>query len=1455
MKLRFTLRRPVGAVDLSIDTDTTATVGDIARSLQRSDPTSTAVMHHPTLRVEAIDRPARTLDPRLPVTDSSLGSGQYLEVVEAPPGTSTAAAQLSVLTGPAAGRTFDLGDGVTTIGRSETCDVMIDDPLISKRHARVIVGERVELVDDASSNGLVVAGHRVARLEVTNETQVLLGDSLISVALASDAARRAAALPPGSIPFTRSPRLDPQYEGEQLEAPTPPQPQRPQRFPLITAVLPILLGLTLFAVTGEAYMLLFLLFSPLMVVGTFFEARRNARLDRIEATETFREQLAQFVAEIRRHHDVERALRHSEAPPTSAVVEAIQRLSPLLWTRRPEHESFATLRLGLGRQESRTEIEVQQQRNTFPELRDELLATVEPYRMIDNVPVVATLAECGSIGVAGPDQVRRDVTRGLLVQLLGLHSPAEVQLAVLCSDSGAREWDWLKWLPHLGGDHWPLSVPASATTSPECAALVGGLLDLVRFRTGAHGDSEAEPDTLPVVVVLVDGDAPVDRPQVVDLMEHGPAARIHILWTAPSVADIPAAARTFLDCDVVNGAATGKVIEAEHVQPVVIEPLDASTAEWVARRLSPVHDAGSRVEDESDVPSTVSFLAESGPELADEPAAVVERWTESDSLRSAVPAGVRRRSSDLRALVGRSALDPLVLDLRSQGPHALVGGTTGAGKSEFLQTWILGMATAHSPERVTFLYIDYKGGAAFADCVNLPHSVGLVTDLSPHLVQRALISLRAEVRHRERILNSRRAKDLLELERRGDPECPPSLVIIVDEFAALVQEVPEFIDGVVDVAQRGRSLGLHLILATQRPAGVIKDNLRANTNLRVALRMADADDSRDVVDTTLAATFDPELPGRAIAKTGPGRLSVFQAGYVGGWTTPGSSAAEVSIRVLDLGDTEEWTALIDADDVGGADPGPTDIQRLVGSVNAAAEMAGVEPPRRPWLPDLAATYDLSALPMARKDSELVFGVADHPDRQSQSEVAYRPDVDGNMAVFGTSGSGKSTFLRSLAVSAGLTARGGPCFVHALDYASRGLAALEPLPHVGSIISGDDSERSVRLIRMLRETIDERALRYAATNAGTIEEYRRLSGNADEPRILLLLDGLSAFRNAFESGPLARVFEQFVSVAADGRPVGVHVALAADRVGAMPPALGATVTKRLALRLADDLDESTLRVPRGGFGVDTPPGRGFLTGTEVQVAVLGGSVDVTEQAAAIRQLAASMRRAGAVAATPVERLSEYVELGSLGPAADGRPVFGVDDETLSPIGFEPTGGFLVAGPAGSGRTTTVRTILASLERARGPLHGIYVGSARSPLAQLAWHDAAVTPQEWSDLADRVTSAWEGAPPPDNSVLVLDGIGEINGSEAEYQLQDLLRACRSHNVFVIGEGETQDLTGSWPVLQAVKSARHGIVLQPDQLDGDTLFRVQFPRMSRADFPVGRGVYVRNGRAHKVQVAVTE
>lgn len=1458
MRLRLDYVRQSGArVDLEVHADPETTVGQLAGAIATRDPADRRSPQALTLaRYDERGQPLTVRSTRL-LSESGIRSGTSIALAPdtsvRPADTGRVAARVTFHNGPNAGRTVELGTGTATIGRDPLCDVVINDDMVSTTHARLNVSSDViEIVDDNSSNGILLAGELVPRAVLRSGDRVVLGDTVISVTSPNTTIGESVAVS-SSVEFNRSPRVDPAYVGEELIPPDPPQRPDVQRFPLITSLAPLFMGGVLFLVTRNALSILFVLLSPIMLVGGYWENRRASKKAFAEAVALFRANLADLDDRLRTASEDERVRRCGEHPGAGDAVTAIAARSELLWTRRPEHDPFLELRLGLGSQPSRTRVVGNGSRNSTPDLQAELDDVVRRHSAVDGVPVVGSFARSGSFGVSGPDDARRSVARGLVLQLVGLHAPSEVVLCAVASGRSAEEWDWLKWLPHVGSEQSPLRAEHLAATEPAAVNLVSELHQLVVDRAAGRQEGQAGR-SLPAIVVVVEDDAPIQRNRLVQLAEVGPDEGVHLLWVAPRTTDIPAACRSFIELDTTPGrAAAGRVVEADLVRPVVVEPIDMDLAVGLAKSLAPVIDAGAPVDDESDVPSRVSFLAEQGPDVADDPASVVDRWRESNSL---IQPGIARRShrdNSLRGLVGRTALDPLHLDLRSQGPHALVGGTTGSGKSEFLQSWVLGMAAAHSPQRVTFLFVDYKGGSAFADCVSLPHSVGLVTDLSPHLVQRALTSLNAELRHREHVLNRKRAKDLLELERQNDPDTPPSLVIVVDEFAALVQEVPEFVDGMVNVAQRGRSLGLHLILATQRPAGVIKDNLRANTNLRIALRMADDEDSRDVVGTTAAAGFDPELPGRALVRTGPGRLTLFQSAYAGGWTSGEPEPPDIAISELVFGARQPWDAVDEPLPFGAADdPGPPDIRRLVTTLRRAAELAGLPEPRRPWMPELAHVYDLAELPTPRRDSELVFGVVDLPEEQRQGTVAFHPDRDGNMVVIGTGGAGKSTLLRTLALSAGLTARGGPCFVYALDYGSRGLSMLEPLPHVGAVIGADDVERTTRLMSTLRETVDERARRFASVNAATIDEYRRLSDEPDEPRILLLLDGFAAFRNAFEVGFRSRVLDQLVSIAADGRQVGVHVVLTADRLSAVPASLSSSVQRRVGLRLSDDVDESALGIPRGALTAASPPGRGFLDRSEIQVAVFGGRADSVAQAQAADRLAASMVRAGSPSAPPIERLPDRIELAALPASANGLPTFGVGDSRLEPIGFDPTGTFVVAGPSGSGRTTTVETLLSGAHSARPGMRTVYFGHRRARLAGGPWDRSAFDPEASARLAEELVAEWAGSDPGPVAVVV-DGVADLLNSDADYPLQELLKACRLHGALVVAVGEVNDLAGSWALLQQLTATRRGIVLQPDQTDGDALFRVSFPRSSRAEFPAGRGFYVASGRVERVQVAL--
>lgn len=1479
MKLRTTFVRPGGEPeDLVITADSDATVGDVAHTIAELDPRGrgAAGIPFPEVTLEAFGTiaqgPGEVLDAAASIAHVQLGAGSAVRVVPADYQPRQSLGELRIVSGPGAGATVPLDRAVVVIGRDPSCDIVLDDPLVSKRHARLEVGQgRAELIDLNSANGILVDGAPVTYLTAADgHIDAVLGDTRVQISTRTDAAAPSTWR---QVPFVRSPRVEARYLGEELPGTDLPAPPAPQMFPWLAMIAPVIMGGVLFAVMRNPMALVFVAASPLLMLGTWLTTRLQGKAQLDRDKQRFEEQLERLKGRLETERETERTVRRGEVPELDPICADALSAGPLVWTRRPEHWSFLHLRLGDGTAPSRNTVAESTKRDAaIPSYVERLDATVAPFAAVDDVPILESLVEAGALGIAGEPARVADTARALLAQTAGLHAPSDVHLAAFVGPTSRGPLADLKWLPHTWAAEDALGTAPIADNAATGSRLLARLEELVDTRTkqlrrlralkatdaataaGAEvGESRGREEEvpLPAIVVVIAPDAAVDRGRLIQLSERAAGSGILPIWLAARTEALPASCRTWVEVPADAAPSAHFVRLGTVIAPLRVEALDAARFGVVARALARITDLGDIAEDAGDVPRTISLVQLLGTEMATSADAVIDRWTQNASIR-ATRSGAGYQPK-LRALVGQGAQGALHLDLRQQGPHALVGGTTGSGKSEFLQAWVLGMAAEYSPERVTFLFVDYKGGSAFADCVQLPHCVGLVTDLSPHLVRRALTSLRAELHHREHLFNRKKAKDLLELEKAADPDAPPALVLVIDEFAALAKEVPEFVDGVVDIAQRGRSLGIHLIMATQRPAGVIKDNLRANTNLRVALRMADETDSDDVIGSKEAALFDPGIPGRGIAKTGPGRMSLFQSAYSGGWSLRAEPEASVEIRPFLLGDAPAWEkpqtgeAKVETEDLG-----PNDQQLLVARFGDAAQLARIAPPRRPWLDELAATFDQTKLSQ-RSDARLVMGVVDVPERQDQVPFFFEPDTEGHLAIFGTGGSGKSVALRTLAVSAGITPRGGPVHVYGLDAATGGLRMLEALPHVGAVISGDDTERIERLFGMLRAELDRRGDTYAAAGASTLTEYRSLAGKPDEPRVLLLVDGFPAFRAAFEGIPgRAEAYRAFQQVLTDGRGLGIHVALTADRGQSVPTSLQAMIQRRVVLRMADEDGYALLGVPRDVLSPASPPGRAIIDDHEAQIAVIGGTPSTKDQSLAIERMAEAMVRRGTAEAPAIRSLPTEYTADVLPPATATGVAIGLSDVDLGPYGIEPTGTFIVAGTPGAGRSNAAAAIAQQTLRAFPETPAFYIGDRRSPVASaLPWKATAETGSAAmavmtavEDAADAVSGG--GAVP----LLVLEGIGEFATSIIEMNLSSLVKRAGRGEVFFVVVGELSEWTTNFGLLGEIKAARRGVILQPETIDGEVVLKTPFPRLVRGELPVGRGILAHRGKTVRIQ-----
>ena len=765
----------------------------------------------------------------------------------------------------------------------------------------------------------------------------------------------------GGLAYNRPPRLMPSGRPRRIEVPAEPKRGDKARLQLLSAVIPLVLGLVMVKVLHSWAFAAFMLLSPVMIVGQWVSDRRAGRTSHAKAMRTYRERMTQLHDAIDAERAADEADRRDAAPDPAQVLLTATGPRRRLWERRADDPDFLDLRIGLADLPAHIEL--------IPEKG--IAADAELPAAPDSraVPVVLPMPDLGVVGLCGTRAASRGLARWLVAQAAALHSPRDLSIVLLTADpAAAADWDWVRWLPHCAPRLGEDCVALVGTDTGSAARRVAELASLVAQRAamggGARGgalpDLDAGSDAGHAVLVVLDGARALRRiPGMPQVLGGGRAVGVHAICIDDSQRQLPEECAAAISWDA---AQPGQVIMQggglDTLGTVLADQVSPAWADRMARALAPVRDV-SRDDADAAIPAVARLL--DVLRLPDpSPDAIAQRW-ERGGRTTTVPIGI-------------GADGPFVVDLRADGPHALVAGTTGAGKSELLQTLIASLAVANRPDAMTFVLIDYKGGSAFADCGLLPHTVGVVSDLDGHLTERALASLSAELKRREEILLHAGTKDIEDYwdARRSDRhlEPLPRLVLIIDEFASLVAELPDFVAGLVGIAQRGRSLGVHLILATQRPAGVVSADIRANTNLRIALRVTDAEESADVIDDPSAAWIAKSTPGRCYVRSGAASPVPVQSARIGG-RRPGAGPAGGSAQVIHV----PWPGLgrplpVTADTGGMAAAGSdgpdmaTDLSVLVDAIRGAAASLGLPAQRSPWLAPLPDAVTQDALPPA-----------------------------------------------------------------------------------------------------------------------------------------------------------------------------------------------------------------------------------------------------------------------------------------------------------------------------------------------------------------------------------------------------------------------------------------------------------------------------------------------------------
>ena len=1442
--------------DLLVEAEPATPVGRLAEEIARQ--LGRAGAEPPSLHVGGF-----RVDPQLPLDISPVRDGAVVSLATpagCPPPDPQGLVEVRVVGGPDAGAVHRLGPGVAVVGSAPEAWIAIDDPELPAAALEIDVSlERGITVRPLADTPVMLEDRPLREAERWFYRSVVsVGRTLLELRPPSfpDAALKPSEDGTG-LDYNRPPRITPPPRPTKFSLPARPKEPDPRPLPWIMAVVPLVGAVTMAVLMDRMTFLLLAFLSPVAMVANHFYDRKNGKKSYRKTLAEYEERKKSIELQARRAIATETVARREAAPDPAELYLAATGPRQRLWERRLADEDFARLRVGTGTLRSEVEL-------TDPN-REEHKRTAP--RKVNDLPVTVALRTHGVVGVAGRGELPRAIGRWLVAQAAVLHSPADLSVVVLTEPSGRASWEWVRWLPHARPQEGQAAFALLGTDADSVARRISELQAQLASRQEAAREAGVQANQAwggPAILVVLDGSRRLRAlPGLTRILKEGPSVGIYLVCLDADRRMLPEECRALLEEDHF-----GRLRVSQHGQELVegVRPecVSAERCETIARALAPIRDVSD--DDGAGLPASCRLLDVIGKEPP-EAGAIAAGWSLGGRSTSAV--------------IGESFDGPFAIDLVRDGPHGLIAGTTGSGKSELLQTIVASLAVVNRPDAMTFVLVDYKGGSAFKDCVRLPHTVGMVTDLDTHLVERALESLGAELRRREHILAAAGTKDLEDylVAMRRDPSLAPlpRLLIVIDEFASLARELPDFVTGLVNIAQRGRSLGIHLILATQRPSGVVSPEIRANTNLRIALRVTDASESTDVIDAPDSGYISKSTPGRAYVRLGASSLLPFQSARVGG-RRPGQTASTSA--------PAPWTVALGWDAIGRPAPerpaGPkqedddllTDLAVLVEAIREANDQLGIPPQHSPWLPALPEKLVLDELeaPGGASPDGLVpapYAVDDLPAEQTRRTATIDLPTFGHLMASGAPRTGRSQILRTMA---GSLARHNSCadvHLYGLDCGNGALLALNALPHCGAVVRSNEPDRATRLIEKLAAEVQRRMQLLGERGFTDINEQR--VGVPEEerlPHIVLFLDRWEGFTAALGDLNAGALTDAVLQILREGASVGVHLVLSGDR-SLLTGRVSTLTENKLSFQLSDPGDFSMLGLNPRKIPEKMPAGRAFRAqgGVETHVALLTDDPSGQAQAAALAEIAEAARQRDAEvprARRPfrVDVLPQrigYEEAWELRDGDRGRlwAMAAVGGDQLTALGPDLSRGtpaFVVAGPPRSGRSTALLTMTRSLLSVGTQV--IVAAPRPSPMRSLARAAGVVGFFEADDIpADELTEAIERLD--GRGVILVDDAELLRSCDASSVLTSVVRRSVGKDVGVILAGDADDVCGGFSGWQVeAKKARTGLLLSPQNLSDADLFGARLQR-NQVGQPVqpGRGLlHLGDGEVHVVQVPLT-
>ena len=1008
-----------------------------------------------------------------------------------------------------------------------------------------------------------------------------------------------------------------------------------------------------------------------------------------------------------------------------------------MWERRPGDPDFCHVRVGRGNQRLATRL-VPPQTGPVDELEPvstvALRRFVRAHSVVSALPIAISLRGFAAVGVTGDEETARGLLRAVVAQLVTFHAPDDLLVAAVVGGPARQQWEWLKWLPHAQHPGRTDAVGSERLVFSSLAALEESLAEQLGERPRFSRSAPPVPDQ-PHLVVVIDGGEVSGEERV--LLEEG-LAGVTLVDISDCLGTLSARRGLRLVATPSGvGARSASGVE-KFADPDSMTP---EQCEALARTLSPyrVGAGGSAEPGDEPLLGSVAFMDLLGLEDA-MTFDVAQAWRPRplrDRLR--VPVGTGEQGQLVELDIKESAQEGM-------GPHGLCIGATGSGKSEFLRTLVLGLIATHSSSALNLILVDFKGGATFLGLDGAPHVAATITNLQDDLtmVDRMKDALAGEMNRRQELLRSAgnfaNVKEYERARENGANLDPlPALFIVVDEFSELLSQKPDFADLFVQIGRLGRSLQMHLLLASQRLEEGKLRGLDSHLSYRVGLKTFSASESRAVLGVPDAYEL-PSVPGSGYLKFDTSTMVRFKAAYVSGAYRPTAVGSASTAPVT--GDRRPRLFVpehVEPDQVDVSIPEDTAPDPLPAAMPASGveetlldvivkRVQGHGPPAHEvWLPplDVPPTLDELLPPLAPTPDRgltavghpangslaVPLGVVDKPFEQRRDNLwVDLSGGQGHAAVVGGPQSGKSTVLRTLITSMSLTHTPAEVQFYCLDFGGGTLAAMGQLPHVGSVAGRLDADLVRRTVAELAGLVRSRELRFRDAGIDSMADFRARRRRGEIPDgphghshgdVFLVIDGWLSFKTEFEA-----LESQVTSLAGQGLAYGVHVVLASARWAEIRPALKDLLGTRIELRLGDtsesDVDRKlAVNVPQGR------PGRG-ISRDKLQMLValprIDSDADPSGVARGIADVGAQLTAAWRGRPAPrIRMLPARLPHADLlaATANDGRsrlqvPI-GIDEDELAPayLDFDAEPHLLVFADGESGKTTLLRTICAEI----------------------------------------------------------------------------------------------------------------------------------------------------------------